>query len=459
MARCRELNKPDKKPILRVCQFYTTAGNDVIEGISMSKDETRVFESVPSPFCGIASDDLRIAVDGVDVRVLENRDSVTGPGFEQPITDTVPRIKGQPALLEDAVKSAADLLQNACLPVFSGFGTDVNDSRAALSLIDRSRGIFDQAKAGAGLRNLLVLADSGWMATTLAELKNRVDVLVIFGTTVETAFPRFFERFIWPQETLFDADTAAREIIYIGPFAADKAAESPDGRLPTCLSCTKEDLPEVAAVLAALANGASLQAESAGGIPVGELQKVIDRLKAAHYGVITWAAGQLDFTHAELTVQRLCKAIVGLNQETRCAALPLGGQDGDRTASQVAAWISGYPTRVSYLRGFPEYDPYHNDTARLLDSGEADLLVWVSSFSTVLPPDSDIPTIVIGRSGMQFAKEPDIFIPVGVPGIDFQGHTYRCDNVVALPLYKLRESGLPRAADVLKSIEQAMDNG
>ncbi len=423
----------------------------------MSETQPKVFDNVPSPFCGIASDDLKITVEGLDVRVVANADTVTRPGFEQPITDTVPRIAGQPATLEQAVARAASLVNDAHLPVFSGFGTDVNETRAALSLIDRCRGVFDQARSGAGLRNLLVLSDSGWMTTTLAEVKNRVDVLVVFGADLEAAFPRFFERFIWVEETLFGAGTGQREIIFIGSAPPpSSAATSPDGREPTLIPCVTEALPQVAAALSALAGGQYLQAASVGGVAVAALQAVVDRLKAASYGVITWAAGQLDFDHAELTVQQLCKAVVALNRATRCAGLPLGGQDGDRTASQVAAWISGYPTRVSYARGFPEYDPFHNDAGKLLSSGEADVLVWVSSLSVTPPPVSGVPTVVIGRSGMCFEREPEVFIPVGVPGIDFAGHMYRCDNVVALPLYQLRESDLPRAADVLKAIERAL---
>jgi formylmethanofuran dehydrogenase subunit B len=416
----------------------------------------KIFENVPSPFCGIASDDLKIEVSGHRLTVLENGDTVTVPGFERPMTDTAPRVDGEPVSLEQAVARAAAILGQSRLPVFSGFGTDVNDTRAALSLIERCGGVFDQMRAEGGLRNLLVLADSGWMATTLGELKNRVDVLVSFGTDIEANFPRFFERFIWTQETLFGADTGRREVIFIGRAPTGKAATAPDGREPKVIPCAQEDLPHVAAALAALAQGAVLQAERVGGIPVAELRAVVDRLRQANYGVVTWAAGQLDFPHAELTVQQLCRMVVTLNRETRCSALPLGGQDGDRTASQVCAWISGYPTRVSYARGYPEYDPYHNGAARLLAGGEADALVWVSSLSPAPPPASDVPTVVIGRSGMAFEREPEVFIPVGVPGIDFAGHMYRCDNVVALPLYPLRESGLPKGADVLRAIEQAL---
>ena len=157
----------------------------------MSDTKTRVFERVPSPFCGIASDDLRISVDGQTVKVLDHGDPVTIAGFESPLTDRAPRLHGQEVSLETAISHIANRLKDSRLPVFSGFGSDVNEARAALSLIDRSRGIFDQMRAEGGLRNLLVLSDSGWMATTLAELKNRVDLLIIFGSDIEGPFPVF----------------------------------------------------------------------------------------------------------------------------------------------------------------------------------------------------------------------------------------------------------------------------
>jgi len=421
------------------------------------RSEVRICNDVPSPFCGIASDDLKIQVDGVRLTVLANGDAVTMPGFEATLGDAAPRVGGKPVEPAEAVAKAADLLRQAKLPLFSGFGSDVNDTRAALSLLDACRGVFDQMRAEGGMRNLAVLQDSGWMACTLGELKNRVDVLVSFGTDIEAHFPRFFERFVWTQDTLFGQDTKEREVVYIGPAPSGNAATSPDGRAPKVIPCAPEALPDVAAALNALARGATLRATSVGGVPVAELAALVERLMQARYSVFTWAAGQLNFPHAELAIQQVCQTVVALNKTTRSSALPLGGQDGDRTASQVCAWISGYPTRVGYLRGYPEHDPYHYAGARLLENGEADVLVWVNSLAFNPPPATGVPTVVLGRSGMRFDREPDVFIPVGCPGIDHAGHMYRCDNVVAMPLYKLRDSGLPSAAAVLKAIEAALN--
>ncbi|MBS1212599.1 MAG: formylmethanofuran dehydrogenase subunit [Proteobacteria bacterium] len=423
----------------------------------MTDSSTRVWENVPSPFCGIASDDLKIQVSGTQLKVLENGDAVTVAGFEQALGDTQPRVNGKPVALAEAVAAAANLLREAHLPLFGGFGTDVNDTRAALALADRCGAVLDQARAEGGLRNLLVLADTGWMATTLAEVKNRVDLLVVFGSDIEADFPRFYERFIWNKETLFGQDTSKREVIYIGRAPSGNASTSPDGRKAQVLPCPQESLPEVAAALNALVRGASLQAESVGGIAMAELSVVAEKMHKAQYSVLTWAAGHLSFPHADLTVQQLCQTVVNLNKTTRSSALPLGGQDGDRTASQVFAWQTGYPTRISYARGYPEYDPYHNGTARLLASGEADVLLWISTINgNLTPPPAAVPTIVIGRCGMRLEKEPDVFIPVGAPGIDHAGHMYRCDNVVCLPLRKLRDSGLPSGAEVLAAIESAI---
>ena len=423
-----------------------------------SKTMPQRYENVPSPFCGIASDDLLIEVEGPIVRILEQGDAVTRRGFETPIDSTSPRVDGQPVSLEAAVQRAADLLRAASCPVFSGFGTDVADTRAAMALVERARGIFDQATAPAGLRNLEVVTDSGWMVTTLAEVRNRVDLLVAFGTDIEASFPRFFERFVWPKETLFGGEVAAREVIFLGRAPSGSAATSPDGRAPEVYPVAPSDFPLVAAALAALAKGETLDAPVIGGVALETLRALVERLKAARYGVVAWSARQIDCPHASLTLERLNQAIISLNQATRCVGLPLGGQDGDRTATQVCTWLSGYPVRVNYARGYPEYDPYHWGTERLLERGEADVLVWVSSIGLTPPPATSIPTIVLARPGMVLSQEPTVTIPVGVPGIDQRGLMYRSDGVVALPLKKLRETGLPSAASVLAAIEAQLED-
>jgi formylmethanofuran dehydrogenase subunit B len=65
--------------------------------------------------------------------------------------------------------------------------------------------------------------------------------------------------------------------------------------------------------------------------------------------------------------------------------------------------------------------------------------------------------VVLGSHDLKLAREPEVFIPVGTPGIDHRGQLVRCDSVVSLPLRDLgRDAGLARTVDVLAAIEAAL---
>ncbi|HWA16237.1 MAG TPA: hypothetical protein VG817_07385, partial [Gemmatimonadales bacterium] len=137
----------------------------------------------------------------------------------------------------------------------------------------------------------------------------------------------------------------------------------------------------------------------------------------------------------------------------RAAGLPLIGADGEVTVDAVLHWQSGYGARTSYGAGYPAHDSYHLGAGQLLEGKDADLLLWVASFDgSRVPPATGVPQIVLGRADMTLAAEPEVFIAVGIPGVDHPGHLFRGDRVIALPLFGLRETQLPTVAGVLDGI-------
>lgn len=414
-----------------------------------------VTSRVTCPGCGLLCDDVVVAVEGVSIVPGENACPKSITFFDQAnIQSSGPRICGKPTKLEEAIRKAAEILHQARQPLISGLGTEVYGMRAVLELADLVGATLDHMNSEAGMRNVLAMQNSGWQTTTLTEVRNRADLVLIIGGDIVSRYPRFFERVIWNSESMFGQDTAARDVIYLGnPDIDTRAGVSPRGIQPTTIPCDNQDLPSVIAALLALAAGKDLHADKVAGIPVADLQHLITRLAAAEYSVIVWASADLDFPHADLTVHKIAELIAHFNHTTRCSGLPLGGSEGDLTANNVSSWISGYPVRSSYKRGYPEYDPYRFSTSNQTNSGEADALVWISTFNPErMPQETSLPTIVIGHPGMQFAHEPEVFIPVGVPGVDHAGIMFRSDSVVSLPLAKLRESPLPTLRQVLDGI-------
>jgi formylmethanofuran dehydrogenase subunit B len=224
------------------------------------------------------------------------------------------------------------------------------------------------------------------------------------------------------------------------------------------IPCDVSRLDEAFALLRAQLAGRALQAQAAAGVPATVWQSLADRMKSARYGVMAWAARDFDFPHAELTIQTMCELIKDLNQETRFSGLPLAGSDGDLTSDTVHLWQTGFGSRTAFGQGVPAFDVYHHATARLLASGEADALLWIASLNeTRGPPQTSIPVVVLGRADLALDREPTVFIPVGIPGIDHAGHLIRADRVVALPLRQLRPAALPSVADAIMAIEVALD--
>jgi len=190
------------------------------------------------------------------------------------------------------------------------------------------------------------------------------------------------------------------------------------------------------------------------GIPTNSLIALIEKLKTAKYAVIVWSASALKIPHAELTIQSIVQLISKLNENTRAAGLPLNSGDGDSSVNNVSTWLSGYPTRSRFNNGIPEYDTYHFATAKQLEY--CDALLWVSTFNPHPIPDTQVPVIVIGHPDTQFERMPEVFIPVGIPGVDHSGQMFRMDSSITLPLKKLRESNLPSLSEVIYKLENKL---
>ncbi|MDH4347271.1 MAG: formylmethanofuran dehydrogenase subunit B [Gemmatimonadota bacterium] len=410
---------------------------------------------VTCPFCGLVCDDLVVETTGPRLHVVANGCPLAVAGFERdPASDgAAARVGGRPATVGEAVTAAARLLCEARQPVLAGLATDVAGARAATQLAERAGAVLDHMNSAAGVRNLLVLQDSGWITTTLSEVRNHADLLIVAGADIARRMPRFFERCIGNRETLFGGERRC-DVVYLGRGPGSEGAA---GASSTVIECEVIRLHEAFAVLKALAGGRTIGATEAAGVPMARWRELAERCRAARYGVIAWMAADLDFPQADLTVQGICEFVRDLNRHTRFAGLPLGGSEGETTADAVLLWQSGFGLRTSLAGGSPDQDVHHYSAERMVRRGETDLLLWVSSFNAArTPPASDIPTIVLGRAGMTLSQEPAVFIAVGTPGVEHAGHLFRTDRVVALPLRALRPSPLPSAAEVLTAIDAAM---
>lgn len=388
------------------------------------------------PACGLLCDDIVISPSANTQQpfVIQQQCAKAIAFFSQTSALVQPQIAGKNTDLISATAEITRLLKQSNQPLYAGLGTDVQGMRAILALAEKTHGTLDHMHSDASVRNTLTLQNTGWQTTTLTEIKNRADLIIAIGTDITSSHPRFIERVVSNEHSLFkNATTAIEYLLTAGNI---------------------EDIAAVINALNALALNKPLRAVCIAGITTASLISLLDKIKAAKYCVIVWSASQLNFPHAELTVQSIVRLIATLNQTTRVAGFPLSSGDGDTSVNATSTWLTGFATRNRFTNGKVAYNNHQFCTQKQLAT--SDLVVWVSSFNPYTPPETHAPLVVIGHPNTKFNRTPEVFIPVGVPGLNHTGMMFRMDSAVTLPLKKLRDSHLPSLSEVCLQISKGL---
>lgn len=317
-------------------------------------------------------------------------------------------LDGKEIALEDACKQAAKILGGATFPLVAGLGADVPGARAAILLAERLRGAFDHLASRDSLADLNVMRSFGMFFTTANEARVRSDVVVLLGAGLTKQWPGMLERLALEQPPRHGSQAGQpRKVIWVGPDAEEARAVPGATIIPAKL----EEIAGLLALWRARVGGRPLSLDAA---QLAKLDETAAILKGAKFGAFVWAAGiGLD----SLAIETMQALITDLNVTTRFTGVQIGARAGAPGVVQASGWMTGFPPRTGFGRGYPEHDPWRFEAARLVDSGEADAALWISAFDGEAPPwkRSDIPLITLAPAGA--APSHGLYIEVGQPGV------------------------------------------
>ena len=291
-------------------------------------------------------------------------------------------IDGQAVPLDAAIAEAARLVERSRLTVVAGLGADVAGARAAIALCDRIGGVIDHMHSTALLRDLDVMREYGMMLTTPGEARTRADVVLLVG---EGLWKRASSTVAGPARASSGAagrEGAARRILWLCADEADMRALA--RAAPTESRNSRRYLPTQAS-LSSMARGFARsrqwQARLAFGRSLGGDRR--SRRRAAigdiRRGCLVGGAT------GRAAIEMLC-GLVRISMQRRVSpGLPLAPGDNAAGVLQVCGWMTGFPMRTGFGRGFPEHDPWTFDAERLVESGEADCAIWISAYRAEAP--------------------------------------------------------------------------
>ncbi len=377
---------------------------------------------ISCPFCAMVCDDLSLPVHNEALTAQQLPCEKARMGFTSALQATrkTPRINGKETTWKQALQLAGEMLREARLPLFHGLIGDLLDSKAAVKMADHFGGVIDHLHGDAIARNLQIYQQGGWQVSSMGEVRNRADLVVLIGYDPQETYPRLHEKLLDSTERLHT-------------------------KLPPIIHPLNHDCLDLLLITRARLAGKPVQSDTAGS------NELLTRITGADYPV--FIIGRLPGKSAELIIRTCVGLVRDINETRRSALLMLGAGEGDTTAQLSAAWHNGFGIRTCHAKGYPEQDLQMYAGSRLMQSAEADLLVWISSLSCAPPPDVAQKTIVIGHPAISFTQsEPAIFLPTGVPGIHRSGYLHRADGLRLVPLKRLIDSPLPSSATLCEQL-------
>ncbi|MED5502032.1 MAG: hypothetical protein VX623_00340, partial [Pseudomonadota bacterium] len=260
--------------------------------------------------------------------------------------------------------------------------------------------------------------------------------------------PRLLEKVLQSKNSLC-TDVKKKEIILIGNFNSSTFKHIKNNSKVTNIKLDLDKIPSLMKLL--ISNEAVENLEVLSKTDLNRIKKLISKSK---YLVATWTNS--DFSAAknpEMIINAISKYIISYNIKKRGACAPIAGSLGDITSSQALAWMTGFASRIKFTGTTFQHDRMSYDSNVLIENNNVDVIVHISTLNLdKIKLNKKIFNIVIGHPNCVFDHKPDIFIPVGIPGIDYDGIMFRTDNVVSVALKNIRDIKLPTTENIINKL-------
>ena len=297
------------------------------------------------------------------------------------------------------------------------------------------------------------------MTCTLGEVKNRADFIIYWGGNPAECHPRHFTKYaLMPKGKFLPRGRKDRTMVLVD-IRETMSAKAAD----IFLQVRPGKDFEMLTILRALVKNQKVSAEAAAetGLTLEQLQDLVNRMKAAKFGVLFFGMGLSMTRGKHMNSAAALTLAAELNAFTKFVAMPMRGHGNVTGADVVLRYTTGYPFGVSLTRGYPRFNPGEYSTVDLLVRGDNDATLVIGADPGATMPKPAIehlkrtPTIVLDPKVTHTSRLARVHITTAVAGISAPGTAYRMDEV-PLPLRPPLKSPYPTDEEVLKRIVAAV---
>lgn len=306
---------------------------------------------------------------------------------------------------------------------------------------------------------ILGVQESGEAAGSLAEVKNRADTIIYWGSNPQFAHPRHLSRYV-RVDGEYIKDSKVNRKVWVFDIRKTISANIADEFVKLAPGA---DLELIGALRAAV-RGHPLDVEEVGGVSMERITEIAAALKGTKYGILFFGLGLTQSKGRHRNIDAAIRLIQDLNSYAKWNMMPMRGHFNVAGANKTSTWQTGYPFAVDYAKGYPRYQPGEYTAVDMLVNKEADAMLNIAADPAAHFPRaavkhmSTIPVINIDPKRNMTSLMAEVNIPVALSGIECDGAVVRMDG---LPLYLRKLVDPPEGVlpdrDVLRMIHGKLE--
>jgi formylmethanofuran dehydrogenase subunit B len=186
--------------------------------------------------------------------------------------------------------------------------------------------------------------------------------------------------------------------------------------------------------------------------PIASIEVLKGALGDAQFPVFLFCGYDMD----ALSLEMLQGLISDLSRRIRASAVHLPADENGWGTALASTWVTGFPARTGFSRGFAEYDSWRWDAQRMLRDGEADLHLWLSAKNGKPPAPKNGAGLIVLAGAEKAARGAAVTVRIGEPGVDHDAVAYSSRTGTFAALAARSRSELPAAARILRSLADSL---
>ena len=422
---------------------------------------------IPCTGCSLLCDDIIVRSDGLFIDEVIGACLKGKERFDQVTSNNrilSPMIKKngefEKSSWEHALEKTIELIKNSSKPLLYGFSNVTCEAQLkGIELAKIANGFIDSNSSICQGTVLNVAKNTGITLTTITEVINKADLIVLWGANAAESIPRLLNKTLFSRGKFRMTGREIKTMVIIDPVKIASFNVMGVRDLPLQIQANK-DLELIRVLKDECCVADRIPSEGVAGIDKDDLKRFLLHLSEAENGVIILGQGLLRPQPKSDLIGKLLELIQLINikqQKGRISLIMMGGHFNMAGFDHVALSTCGKNGALQFENNLL-IDSDDNIVSKI-DKEDFDCSIIVGTDPISHMPHSlsqklaSKPIIVLDNKKSATSYIADIILPTAITGIEAQGMAYRLDQVpIELKAVLNPPSNIPSDEELLTKI-------